>query len=104
MLKHFLYIVLLSIAIVLMLPYCHQGLDAIASVHAFALDKLGIIFTGSKVALTIKQVIAILFIPAVVASIMWLINLIFKRGKPEYLVHAVWIVWLVLVTIIIIKS
>jgi len=96
MLKHLLVIIALSALVVLTIPYCRIGIHELLNFHHILINFLNGIFTNGLIAVFIKQLIALLFIPLaiifVINGIYWLFN---KKSFPYSLI-IMWALWIIL--------
>ncbi len=95
MLKNIAAILILSVVIILGMPYAQQGLQLILSGHAWISDVLTNVFSGDTAGNIIHQLIALLIIPVVVAFVPAIIYWIIKRTWFPYFMELVWVIWLV---------
>lgn len=91
----FLSIILLSVVIVLTMPYAQQAIQFLLTAHGSVSQWLTEIFSGGETGNLIRLAIALLVIPFVVvlgpAMVFWLIK---RRWLPGFMTM-VWVVWLV---------
>jgi len=101
MIKHLLLIIALSAAIILALPFCRTGVHELVIFHHMILNFLNSIFANGPIAFFIKQLIALLFIPlaviTVLNSIYWLFT---KRTFPSSR-EIMWVLWIILAVAIV---
>lgn len=95
MVKHIIAIILLSILIIVGMSYVQQGLQFILSCHEWLSDVLKNVFSGGHAGNIIRQLIALLAIPVLVAFIPTLIYWLAKRAWFPYFMELVWVIWLV---------
>jgi hypothetical protein len=95
MLKHFLAIILLALVVILATPYCHMALDALVSAHNWIEDALKDVFSGGKVGNVLKQLIAALTLPLLIALVPAGFYWLAKRSWFPYFMLIVWVVWLI---------
>lgn len=95
MLKHSIAIIVLSLLIIVGMPYVQQGLQLLLSGHDWLSDFLKNIFSGGQAGNIIRELIALLAIPVVVALIPAVIYWLAKRAWFPYFMELVWVIWLV---------
>jgi hypothetical protein len=95
MLKHIVAIVVLSILIIVGMPYVQQGLQFIVTCHDWLSDVLKNVFSGGQAGNIIRELIALLAIPVLVALIPAIIYWLAKRAWFPYFMELVWVIWLV---------
>jgi hypothetical protein len=78
-------------------------LNILVHYHSLILNKMGVVFTGTTVASTIKQLIGFILIPIIVGIICKVISMMFKRDSSELFVATTWVAWLILVTAVLVK-
>lgn len=104
MLKHFIVFLILSALLILTLPYCHQALQLLLQFHQFLIGVLSRIFANGSLAVFLKRLIVLLIIPiilgAIIATLYWAV----RRTQAPYMVHFVWIVWIVLATALVMQA
>ena len=102
MLKHLLVVIALSALVVLTIPYCRIGVHGLLHLHHILINLLNSIFTNGLIAVFIKQLIALLFIPLAVVFIIsgayWLAT---KKRFPYSLV-IMWALWVILAVDIVV--
>jgi hypothetical protein len=95
MLKQVIAIVILSILVIIGMSYVQQGLQILLSGHDWLSDVLKDVFSGGQAGNIIRELIALLAIPLVVALIPAIIYWIAKRSWFPYFMELVWVIWLV---------
>lgn len=95
LLKHVLAIVILSIIVIVGMSYVQQGLQFILSCHEWLANILKDVFSGGQAGNIIRQLIALLAIPVIIALIPALIYWLVRRTWFPYFMELVWIIWLV---------
>lgn len=101
MLKHLLVIFALSALVILTIPYCHIGVRELLSFHHILLNFLNSIFTNGIIAVFIKQLIAILFIPLAIAFVISGIYWLSTKKRFPYTLVIMWGLWVVLAAAIV---
>jgi hypothetical protein len=101
MTKHLLALIVLTIAILFTLPFLHTGLINFVHLHSWIIDLLSKIFAGGHTGSLIKQTLAILLVPLGLGGVLGGGYWIFKRQAMPYLLHIIWISWIILTTAII---
>lgn len=95
MVKHIAGIVIISILIIIGMPYVQQGLQFILSCHDWLSDLLKTVFSGGQAGNIIRELIALLAIPVVVALIPTIVYWLIKRSWFPYFMELIWIIWLI---------
>ena len=95
MLKHFLALIILAVLVILTMPYAHTLLDALVAGHNWIVDELKAVFSGGTAGNLLKQLIAALTIPLLVALIPAGIYWLARRHWFPYFMYIVWVVWLI---------
>ncbi|MES2217457.1 MAG: hypothetical protein V4501_03500 [Pseudomonadota bacterium] len=95
MLKHFIAIILLAVIIILTTPYVHSALEALVAGHNWIVDALKEVFSGGTAGNLLKQLIAALTIPILVALVPAGFYWLARRSWFPYFMLIVWVVWLI---------
>lgn len=95
MLKQIIAILLLSVGVILAMPYAQQGLQALVNAHDWIADVLTQVFTGGEAGNLTRNLIALLAVPLLVGFIPAIIHWILKRSWFPYFMQVVGIIWLV---------
>lgn len=103
MLKQILALIVLSILIILCMPYAQQGLGWIVSGHNWISEMLTNVFSGSHVGDVIRKLIALLVIPVLIGLVPVIIYWLAKRTWFPYFMQIVWVVWLLEIAALIVQ-
>lgn len=95
MIKHIFAILLLSVLVVLFMPYGQQGLHFMVAGEEWVANLLIKVFSNDEAGNLIRQVLSLLAIPIVIALVPTILYWLAKRGWFPYFVQLVWILWLV---------
>lgn len=95
MLKHAIAVIVLSVVVILTMPYVQTGLEYLVSAQTWLSDLLKNVFSAGQVGNIIRQLIALLVIPFVVALIPTFIFWLAKRAWFPYFMEVVWVVWFI---------
>src|SRR5437879_646562 len=95
MIKHILAIIVVSIIVIVGMPYVQQGLHILIAGHDWLSNLLTNVFSGGQAGNITRQLIALLAIPVVVALIPTIIFWLAKRAWFPYFMELVWVIWLV---------
>lgn len=95
MLKHVFAFILLSVLIVIGMPYAQIGLQALMSSHDWIADTLRSIFSGGEAGEITRQLIALLILPLLAGLIPALIYWFAKRKWLPCFMCIVWVTWLI---------
>jgi hypothetical protein len=104
MLKQMLIIIITSIIILLILPYAHNTLIYLLQFHQEIIALLNTIFSGSKIALFIRDLLALLFIPLLIIGFISSAYAIIRKHTFPYIIPLAWGTWLVMITALIMKA
>ena len=100
-LKHFIALLLFSFAVIFGTHHVHPLIVALVSAHDWIAQVLLQIFSGGEAGNIIRQLIAMLAVPLLVAFIPTVIFWLAKRRLFPYFMHVVWVVWLLQTTAMI---
>lgn len=95
MIKHIFLILLLSVAMVMAMPYAQQLVGYLITAHDWISDILKDVFTGGQAGNILRELIALLSIPFIVALIPAVIYWIARRRWLPGFMEIMWVVWLV---------
>jgi hypothetical protein len=95
MIKHLILLLLLSIGIVMAMPYAAQGILALVNAHDWIAQGLSDVFSAGHAGNIAKQLIALLCIPIAAGLIPAVFYYLFRRHWFPYFMNVVWVVWLV---------
>ena len=103
MLKMIASIILASLVVLIFQPYLATVLHWLTSLHHYLYQELGVVFSSGKIGTVLRNLVTLLFIPFIAIGIPSLIYYLIYRKKMPYFSEAVWGVWIVVATIIIVK-
>jgi len=93
--KQIIAIIVLSVFVLLSISYAHQGLQLVISLHEWIADILTEVFSGGTIGTLLRNLIALIGVPAIIgllpAGVYWIV----KRRWFPYFMEIVWIVWLI---------
>lgn len=95
--KHFisfLLFLLLSIAVVMFMPYAQQGAQYLIDAHDWVANILTDIFTGNPTANIARELIALLVMPLLVGLVPAIVYAFARRHWLPCFMQIVWVVWL----------
>jgi hypothetical protein len=95
MIKHIVFIVLLSVAVIMAMTYAQLGLHFILSAHDWIAQVLTEIFSGGDAGNITRQLIALIAVPLLAGVILAIFYWIIKRSWFHYFIHYVWAIWLI---------
>lgn len=95
MLKQLLILIILSLGIILAMPYAQLGVQWLLEGHDWVSKILTDVFSGGQAGNLAKGFIALLAIPFLVGLVPALIYWFARRHWFPYFMEIVWIVWLV---------
>ncbi len=103
MLKQLIILVLLSIIIILTMPYVQHGLHFLLASYHWISNLLAPIFSGGEAGNIIKKLIALLAVPIIVSFIVAFLYWIVKRSWFPYFIDIVWVLWLIQTTALVVQ-
>jgi hypothetical protein len=95
MLKQIIAIFILSIVIILAMPYAQSALGFILSAHDWVSNTLKEVFSGGQAGNLVRELLALLTVPVIVGLIPVLFYWLAKRTWFPYVMQIIWIVWLI---------
>lgn len=95
MFKQIIVLLLLSVGIVLGMPYAQQGVQLLIDGHDWISQVLTDVFSGGQAGNIARELIALLSIPVIVGLIPALIYWMVKRHWFPYFMEIVWVLWLI---------
>jgi hypothetical protein len=101
MLKHIVAIIAFTILVILFTPYAQSALNAFMSAYDWISDLLTQVFSGGKAGNLIRQFIALLCLPLLVALVPAIIYWFARRKAFPYFMAFFWVTWLAEVTAVI---
>ena len=101
MLKHIIAIVLISVLVILTMPYMQMALHGLMDAYNWINQMLTQVFSGDKAGNTTRELIAMLILPLVVGLVPAIPYYFAKRSFLPYFMTIVWVVWLIEVTAIV---
>lgn len=104
MLKKIIAILVLSIVVIMAMPYAQQGLEMLLSLHNWISTLLTEVFTGADAGNITRQLIALLAVPVIVGFIPAIVYWIIKHSWFPYFMQCVWIVWLIQTSALIVMA
>ena len=93
MIKQIIILLVLSVLLILGMPYVQHGLEWIVAGHNWVSDTLTNVFSGSTAGDLIRKLIALLVIPFVIGLIPVIIYWIIKRSRFPHFMLVVWVIW-----------
>jgi len=104
MIQQIIAIILLSLAVIMAMPYAQQGLQLLLGMHSWISEILTEVFSGGDTGNLIRQLITLLTIPLLAGIISSIIYWVGKRGWFPYFMQFVWVVWLIQTAALVIAS
>ncbi len=104
MIKKIIAILVVSVAVILAMPYAQQGMQMLLSLHNWISDILTEVFTGASAGNISRQLIALLAAPVIIGLIPAILYWVVKRGWFPYFMQCVWIVWLIQTSALIVMA
>lgn len=103
MLKQITSLILASLIVLLLSKYFTVGLGWVQGLHDWLYDVTQVVFSDSTLGIMLRKLVALLVIPLVCIGIpSGLYYVIYRKAMP-YFTEAVWVVWIILVTAILLK-
>jgi hypothetical protein len=102
MLKQIIIIIVLSLLVVVSMPYAQKGLEYLVSAHNWVDQILIQVFSGGQVGNILRALIALLAIPLLVSLIPAIIYWLVKRKWFPYFMETLWIVWVLQTTAVVV--
>lgn len=103
MTRQITYFIIASIIVIIGARYFGILIDWVVSAHQYVLHALGAIFAGGTIGTLLRKLLALLLIPPIILALpaggYWAVN----RKKMPYTTEALWGVWLVTVTVILMQ-
>ena len=94
MIKHLLLLLILSLLIIVGMPYAQQAMHFLLEGHNWISRELAIVFSKDEVGNIARQFLALLAIPVLVGLFFALIYYVFRRSWLQSFMSIVWIIWL----------
>lgn len=101
MLKNIIAIILLSILVILFMPWAQKGLQYLVQVHDWVSDSLKDVFSMGETGTDIRQLIAILAVPVIITLIPTLIYRLARHAWFPWALHVLWMIWLIEISAIV---
>ncbi|MHB1948871.1 MAG: hypothetical protein ACYCQI_12265 [Gammaproteobacteria bacterium] len=103
MLKQLIAIILFSVLVILMMPHAQTALQMILTAHNFISEMLTEVFSGGAAGNLIRQLLALLAIPILVALVPALVYWLTRRHWLPHFMSIVGVIWLVQTSALIIQ-
>jgi hypothetical protein len=100
MLRHILALLLLSFALIFLLPGLQWMIAKLYQLEIFFLHITSLAFNGGVIGRILRQVVTLTIIPLLITGIPAGIYWMFTRRTLPYLAELLWAIWLMLVLII----
>jgi hypothetical protein len=95
MLKQIIAIIVLSIIIVLFMPYVQEAVQLLISAHDWISELLTDVFSGGQAGNLTRGLIALLSLPILIGAIPAILYWMIRRHWLPYFMEIVWVVWLI---------
>ena len=95
MLKNIIAIIVLSILVILFMPWVQQGLTTLVNAHDWVGEALKQVFSVGEAGNIIRQLLALLAIPALISLIPVLIYWLARHSWFPWTAQLVWAIWLI---------
>ncbi len=104
MIKRIIAILVLSVAVIMAMPYAQQGMQMLLSLHNWLSEMLTEVFTGANAGNITRQLIALLAAPVIIGLVPAILYWVIKHSWFPYFMQCVWIVWLIQTSALIVMS
>ena len=104
MVKHFIWIVVLSIVGIIFIEHVAKISFGINAAYLYISDGLGMAFKGKPLHKYVPQVLALLIVPIVTGLVPAVIYYLFIQRIMPYTLQIVWGMWLVVLALVTVHS
>ena len=104
MIKHGIFLIILSVLAVLFKTELGQALQWTLSFYNQVSSALSVVFSGDKLGLLVQKTLSLILIPLILSLALSLVFWVFKRKAMPGLAYVVWIVWTVLLTLLVMQD
>lgn len=94
MIKHFILITVLSIAVVLFMTQAEQSLQVLLAAYTYIAVLLKDVFSGGQMGNLLRELLALLCLPFLACFILSVIYWFIRRNWFPYFMEVVWFIWL----------
>lgn len=101
MYRQLVLLIILSALAVMFMSELRYVLQFFSHAQAFMAGKLGEIIAGGRAGFVIRHTLALIAIPIIVGLVVHVIYYFIKKGAPPYLMHIVWVTWIVITTTVL---
>ena len=101
MLKNFIVLILLSLAVVFGMKHIHPLIIFLVSAHDWISQLLLQVFSGGEIGSAVRNLLSLIIVPLFIGSIPAAIYWFSKHRQFPYFMHIVWIIWLLQTTAIV---
>lgn len=95
MLKNIIIVTILSVLVILFMPWAQKSLLYLVSVHDWINEHLKEIFSVGQAGTIIRQLISLLAVPLLFSLIPILIYWLAKHSWLPWTPHVIWVIWLI---------
>jgi len=95
--KHSLFLLVFSLAALFFRNQLTHILHGLLALHNMLASWLASVFSGDSAGQLIQAILAVILIPLIAGGLTGTIAWLVKKDFLEYTMHAVWIVWMILV-------
>jgi hypothetical protein len=95
MIKHIIVLLVLTVGILLGMPYCQQALALLIQGHDFVSQALTAVFSMGKIGNLLRGLLAFVSIPLAIGFIPSFLFWLVKRHWFPYFMSIVWVIWLI---------
>lgn len=95
MLKQIIALVVFSLAVILCMSYAKHAMDLLLNAHNWVSNMLMNVFSSDQAGNLVRNLLALISIPILVAFVPAVTYWIIKRNWFPYFMPVVWIVWLI---------
>jgi hypothetical protein len=104
MLKHIIAIILISLLVILTMPYVQMAVHGLMDAYNWINHMLTQVFSGDKAGNTTRDLIAMLVLPLAAGLVPAIPYYFAKRSFLPFFMTIVWVIWLVEVTAIVLAA
>ena len=98
MIRQIFILLLISIVCVYFMTHITWFMHFIDHLHSIFVKQLSLIFAGGKIGMMVKEVVALVLIPLIIAAIPAIIYWFIKRQHMPYFADILWVTWIMLLT------
>jgi hypothetical protein len=101
MLKNFIVLILLSLAVIFGTKHLHPIILVLVSAHDWISQLLLQVFSGGELGSAVRNLISLILVPLFIGAIPATVYWFSKHRQFPYFMHIVWVMWLLQTTAIV---